>query len=234
MLDLGSADFNLAVPSVDASALEFLSTSLFDDWEAYVHQSLALPDYSLFLQIEEGSIKGWGRIGAVAGALYIGIGTYGDFVSGLTTISQQLGATRDYLAEHARSKFSCSEPHATVRRKGGVPAALQRLFVRVQSGEMTPAEASRQAETILGDEATAVPGFLTALASALHNCPRHHQQMPLPLDELADASSMEMADKRSPTAPKRRFPELPPPLHYRVEVWRESKKKKKQTKVTTL
>ncbi len=234
MLDLGSTDFNLAVPGVDASTLEFFSTSLFDDWEAYVRRSLSLPDYSLFLQIEEGSIKGWGKVGAVAGALYIGIGTYGDFVSGLTTISQQLGATRDYLAEHARSKFSCPEPQATVRRKGGVPAALQRLFIRVQSGEMTPAEASRQAETILGDDVTAAPGFMTALTSALHGCPRHHQQMPLPLDELADLPPVEIAGKRNPPAPKRRFPELSPPLHYRVEVWRESKKKRKQTKVTAL
>lgn len=235
MLDLGSTDFNLAVPSVDAALLKSLSTALFDDWEAYVHRSLVLPDYSLFLQVEEGSIKGWGKVGAAAAALYVGIGNYGDFMSGLETISQQLSSTRTYLAEQARNRFSCAEPQAVVRKRGGIPAALQRLFVRVQSGELTAAEASNQAQALLGDEATDAPGLIDALTNALHRCPRHHQQMPLELDEPAEIPPIQgVGIKQQPKAPKRRPPELPPPLHYRVEVWRESKKKRKKTKVTAL
>ncbi|MFA5940270.1 MAG: hypothetical protein WC809_13010, partial [Sinimarinibacterium sp.] len=94
MLDVGSTDFNLIIPGVDPGELESLSTSLFDRWEAYVDQSLALPDYSLFLQVEEGSIKGLAKMGTAVGALYLGIGAYGDFISGLTTIGKQLSATR--------------------------------------------------------------------------------------------------------------------------------------------
>ena len=139
------------------------------------------------------------------------------------------------MAEQARSRFSCAEPEAAVRKKGGVPSALQRLFVRVQSGELTAAEAFTQAQAILGEEATAVPGFLDALTNALHRCPRHHQQMPLGLDELAEMSHVEgLGVRQQPKAPRRRPLELPPPLQYRVEVWRESKKKRKQTKVTAL
>lgn len=234
MLDLGSTDFYLAIPSVEASQLELLSSSLFDAWEAYVDQSLALPDYSLILQVEEGSISGWGKIRSTAGALVVGVTAYGGVMSGIEIISKQLSATRSYLAEHARSAFSCSEPQATVRKKGGVPSALQRLFVRVQRGELTPEEASIHAEAILGDQASEVPGFLEALTNALRNCPRYHQQVELPFDDVGDVLPTEEADGKLPKTPKRRSPDLPPPLHYRVEVWRESKRKQKQTKLTAL
>lgn len=234
MLDLGSTDFNLAIPSVDSSQLEALSNSLFDDWETYVHQALALPDYSLFLQVEEGSIKGWGKIGAAAAALYIGIGNYGDFASGLETISQQLRATRVYLAERANNKFSCAESQAAVRKKGGVPAALQRLFVRVQRGELTPADAESEAEYLLGEEAADTPGLMADLANALSNCPRYPEQVPLVFEEFSEAPLIEMTEGERPRTPKRRSPDFPPPLHYRVEVWRESKKNRKQTKLTAL
>lgn len=234
MLDLGSTDFNLAIPSVDASQLEALSTSLFDEWEAYVHKALMLPDYSLFLQVEEGSIKGWGKIGAAAAALYIGIGNYGDFTSGLETISQQLHATRVYLAERANSRFSCVESQAAVRKKGGVPAALQRLFIRVQRGELTPAEAVSEAEYLLGEEAAETPDLMTDLANALRNCPRYPEQVPLAFEEVGEPPLIDTTDGKLPRTPKRRSPELPPPLHYRVEVWRESKNDRKQKKLTAL
>ena len=234
MLDLGSTDFNLAINAIDASRLETLSGVLFDEWETYVDRHLALPDYSLFLQVEEGSINGWGKIRSAAGVLVVGISAYGGLISGIETISKQVGATGKYLADHAQRTFSCPDNQTTVRRKGGVPAALQKLFARVQSGELTPAEASIQAEALLGDEASEVPGFIDALKDAFRSCPRHPQQIQLSLDELAEMPLTETAKSRLPRAPKRRTPELPPPLHYRVEVWRESKKKRKQTKLTAL
>lgn len=234
MLDLGSTDFNLAVSNIDASKLEVVSSSLFDEWEAYVDQSLTLPDYSLFLQIEEGSINGWGRIKSTAGALVIGITAYGGLMSGVEIISKQLRATGNFLSDQALSKFSCAQPDATVKRKGGVPAAIQRLFVRVQSGELSPAEASILAETILGNDAHEVPGFLKTLSNAFRNCPRHPQQAQLPLDEFTEIIPPEVNGSELPKPRTRRAPDLPPPLHYRVEVWRESKRKRKQTKVTVL
>ncbi|MES2908331.1 MAG: hypothetical protein V4688_04145 [Pseudomonadota bacterium] len=234
MLDLGSTDFNLAVSSIDASKLEVLSSSLFDEWEAYVDQSLTLPDYSLLLQIEEGSINCWGRIKSTAGALVIGVTAYGGLISGVEIISKQLKATGNFLSDQAMSKFSCAKPDATVKRKGGVPAAIQRLFVRVQSGDLSPVEASILAETILGNDAHEVPGFLENLSNAFRNCPRHPQQAQLPLDEFTEIMPPEVNGSELPKPRTRRAPDLPPPLHYRVEVWRESKRKSKQTKVTVL
>lgn len=230
MLDLGSTDFHLAVPSVDVPHLETLSTSLFDDWEAFVHQALAIPDYSLFLQIEEGSIKGTARVGAALGAIYMGIANYGGFVSGLATINDQLSAARKYVAERARQTFSCSEQAAITRKRAGTLAAIQNLYHRVQRGEISADEASILAESILGGESAEVPGFLDALKSSLRNCSRHPEQMPLPLEELVDT----LLITKTPKLPKRPKPDTPPPLQYRVEVWRESKSKRKHTKVTSL
>ena len=235
MLDLGSTDFNLAVEGVDASQLEKLSNSLFDEWEAYVDQSLTLPDYSLFLLVEEGSIIGQGKIMTGAKALVIGITAYGGLMSGVDIINKQLKSTSSFLAEHAQNTFACEEHKATVRKKGGAPAALQRLFARVQRGELTPEEASILAENILGGEEPEVPGFFEALSNAFHECPRHPQQEQLPFEESAeDLTSELITGNKKPKSPKRPVPDLPPPLHYRVEVWREAKGKRKQTKVTTL
>ena len=86
MFDLGSTDFYIAVPSMPRREFEKYSTSLFDEWDEYAARILALPDYSLVLEVEEGSIKGSGKIAVVLGALYIGIGNYGSFMSGLQTI----------------------------------------------------------------------------------------------------------------------------------------------------
>ena len=232
MLDLGSTDFNLAIPSVSAPRLKSLTSELFDEWESYVDQSLALPDYSLFLQIEEGSINGWGKIKSKAGVLFIGISALGGFGSGLETINKQVSATGKFLAEHAQSAFSCPDEKTTVRKKGGVPASLQRLFLRVQRGELSPEEATIIANSMLGDEAAEVPDLYDALADAFRTCPRHHQQVHLPFDDLVELPQTETSGNGIPKVPKRLAPELPPPLHYRVEVWRESKRKRKQTKMT--
>jgi hypothetical protein len=232
MLDIGSTDFNLAIQSVNAPRLQSLSNDLFDEWETYVDQHLSLPDYSLFLQIEEGSINGWGKIKSTAGFLIIGVTGFGGFMSGIEAIDKQANAAGKFLAKHAQSTFSCPDDKTTVRKKGGVPATLHRLFVRVQKGELTPEEASILANATLGAEAAEVPGLFEALENAFQTCPRHHQQEQLPFDQLEEILHTETTGNGLPKVPRRLAPELPPPLHYRVEVWRDSKRKRKQTKMT--
>ena len=166
MLDLGSTEFVLSIPSVPEQELRRLSSSLFDSWEAFVDRSLSVPDYSLFLQVEEGSVKGLAKIGAVVGAIYIGVGNYGDFLAGVKTINEQVNATGDYLTEQANRLFSCPPTRASSRKHGGSLTAIQRLFVRVQRGELTPDQAMIRAEKLLGDEANADTGFMRKLAEA--------------------------------------------------------------------
>lgn len=234
MVDLGSTEFHLAIPSYSEAELKRLSTRLFDSWEAYAGDALSLPDYSLFLQVEEGSVRGLAQVGAVLGAVYFGIGNYGDFVSGLKTINEQLAATSEYLREHAPAVFSCPESKATSTRHAGTLAGLQRLFVKVQAGALTPDEAMHRARVLLGEEAESVPGFLDELARALRDCPRFHEQQTFPFAEQTDNVLAAVPVRpRAPRPPTTR-PDLAPPLQLRVEVWRDSKRKRKQTRVVKL
>lgn len=234
MLDLGSTDFNLCIASVDAARLENLSNSLFDKWDAYVDQTLVLPDYSLFLQVEEGSIIGRGQIMAGARALAIGLTAYGGIISGIDTVSGQLKSANIFLAEQAQVIFACPNSNATIKKKGGAPAALQRLFARVQRGELTPNEAYILSQSILGAEEPEVPGFFEALSNAFHDCPIFPKQEQLPFYDFFDGEPIELiTGSKVPKSPKRRTPDMPS-LHYRVEVWRDSKGKRKQSKITLL
>ena len=168
MIDLGSTEFILAVSSIPRSELEVQSTALFDSWESFVDASLQLPDYALFLQVEEGSISGRAKLTAALGAVYIGIGMYGDFISGLSTINEQVSAVGNYVAENAGRIFPCSNSRARIKKRGGSLAALERLFVKVQKGELTPDDAMRRAENLFIGESTNEPGFMRDLESYAH------------------------------------------------------------------
>ena len=114
MIDLGSTEFLLAIPSVPEAELKRLSTRLFDSWESYVGDSLSLPDYSLYLQVEEGSVRGSATVGAVLTALYFGIGNYGDFISGVRTINEQLADSRIAVIETGGHCPHLSAPQQTL------------------------------------------------------------------------------------------------------------------------
>jgi hypothetical protein len=58
MIDLGTTDFFIGVPSMSRGKFKEYSTRLFDEWEDHVSRTLELPDYSLALEVEEGSVKG--------------------------------------------------------------------------------------------------------------------------------------------------------------------------------
>ena len=234
MLDLGSTQFNFDVNSIHTHSLEALSSHLFDEWQDYVDQSLRLPDYSLFLEIEEGSIIGRGKIASAAKHLLIGISAYGGFMAGLDYISKQLAASSSFLAKQAQVAFACDTSQATVHKKRGAPAKLHNLFNKVQNGSLTPEEASILAERILGEEAADAPGFIDAISKALTDCPRPPEQTHLQFDDLMEispAGKVSGTERRKPS--KRAPPDPLAPLHYRIEVWRNSKEEKKRTKITT-
>ncbi|WP_045626055.1 hypothetical protein [Vibrio parahaemolyticus] len=62
MANIGTVDFYIGVPSLPREDFENYSTQLFDEWESYIGQNLELSDYSLVLEVEEGSIKAKGKI----------------------------------------------------------------------------------------------------------------------------------------------------------------------------
>jgi len=108
--------------------------------------------------------------------------------------------------------------------------SLQRLFVKVQRGDITPEQATKEAEFLIGEDAKDSPGFMSRLAESLAHAPKFHEQLPLPLDETDDALQGGQPQKeRQPRRPS--APTWPLPTHLRIEVWRESKKQKKNHRI---
>lgn len=234
MIDLGTTDFYIAVPSLPRFEFENYSTTLFDEWDKYVENTLAIPDYSLALEVEEGSVKGIAKIGAVLGALYIGIGTYGFFIAGLQTIREQISSTGDFLAERAAVPFGSRGVEPKVRKRGGSLAYLQRLFVKVQRGEMTPDQAMREAEVLFGDDAATAQEFMRKLEESFEQTPRFHQQLALPLDAIEQEGILPINGKDRQPRPSIPRTAQAPPLQFRVEVWRESKQAQRKIRVVQL
>ncbi len=230
MINIGSTDFLISVPSLSQDDFERYSTNLFDTWEMCVAQNLLLPDYAISLEVEEGSIKGAGKIGATLAALYFGIGQYGSFISGLQTIGSQVSYASDALLESARSPFGGSNVNAEGKKSRGSLSQLHKLFDKVQAGAMSPDEAMRKVEKIFGEEAITLPGFMHYLKSEFEKAPRHPKQLSLIDESLEACNPLHPPKKRSPCSPRPK--PIPTSHQYRIEIWRESKKDEKKVKIT--
>lgn len=232
MIDIGSTDFYFVAPQLSKSELEKYSLLLFDRWDADVEKNLILPDYSLSLKIEEGSIKGGGKIAASLAAIYFGVSSYGSFVSGLKIIIEQVTTVGDYLVQKAEQELGGNVDPTKVRRRSGTLGSLQRLFIKVQRGELSPEQATKEAELLLGENSEESQEFLNDLTKSFKTVPRFHQQIEFPFEKFDMPSSLTQIEKNqkhdypiTPGVPRK--PSPPPTSHLRVEVWRESKKHNK-------
>jgi hypothetical protein len=233
MIDIGSTNFLIKVPSLPKDEFEHYSNKLFDEWDRVVEQTLVLPDYSLFLEVEEGSINGRGKIAAALGVLYFGIGNYGDFISGIETIRGQVSFVSNALFETAKSSFECNNLSGTMKKNGGALSRLSRLFDKVQRGTLTTEQAMTEAKALFGEEVNEVPDFIPELRRQFENAPRFPKQL-----SLIDEEWEESIEK--PIGQEKKLPRIPIPKptpmhhHYRIEIWRESKKDKKLIKIKKL
>ncbi|ASI69862.1 hypothetical protein BA022_15695 [Diaphorobacter nitroreducens] len=231
MIDVVNTSFYLKAPFFDKGAFERYSSELFDEWDSQVGIYLNLPDYALTLVLEEGSIKGRGTIAAAVAALYIGIGEYGDFVSGLRTIHEQASYVSAALFQEAKERFACTSERGNTKRTDGEIVYLRRLFERVQAGAVTPDQAVEEVRSRWGEEASNSPEFLSTLASSLEAAPRHPDQLTLSDESWPDCLLPETLERDpQPRAPRR--PELPIPQHYRIEISRPSRGEQKKVKLT--
>ena len=232
MIDIGGTDIYLNVPAPPRPELEEYSTRLFDKWATYVESSLALPDYYLALDIEEGSIKGAAYVGAALYAVYMGIGNYGSFISGVQTIREQISAASDFLSKEATAPFSASGTKVKTSKHGGALFSLQRLFAKVQRGEISIEEAMRQSEVLFGDEASTNTDFMDKLRDSFFEAPRFHQQLALSLpstDEEGHPKLDKTGQRSKPTSPSK--PSIPPTQLFRIELRRESRKTNRTVRV---
>ncbi|SEA83851.1 hypothetical protein SAMN05660420_03365 [Desulfuromusa kysingii] len=234
MINIGSTDFYMPVPSLPREEFEQYATQLFDDWESYASGVLKLDDYSLSLNVQEGSIKALGTIGVYLGILYFGIGNYGSFITGLQTIRGQVNTVNEYFSDRASDPFKLSHLNPKVKKYGGALASIENLFLKVKKGEITVEEAMKRSEIILGDEAESVPEFMHDLQGALEKTPLLPTQTLLPFKEseiLLLPQKIKNKKKTSPASPRQ---PLPNPDQYRVEVWRDNRKGKRHVKVISL
>ncbi len=234
MIDIGKTEFLIAVRSLAKDDFEIYSSRLFDTWDEYIEKALRVPDYSISLVIEEGSIKGKGRIAVAAVSLYLGIGNYGDFISGLQTIRGQVSYVSNKLVESAASPFEGGNFQTTYRNSGGALSYLHRLFQKVQKGELTANQAMKEAERILGDEASSSSEFMQKLNEALESAPKYPKQ-----ESLFEGVENELNggnDERNKKKPSRTPTPKPdiPTNQFRVEIWRESKRDKKNIRIRKL
>lgn len=231
MLDVVTTLFHIKSPVFDRAAFEHRSSELFDQWSAQVEAHLPLPDYALTLVLEEGSIKGRGKVAAYAVALYVGIGEYGDFMSGLGTIRDQVAYLSNILFDQAKREFSCSTERGNTKRTDGEIIYLRRLFERVRRGVLTPDQAIREVTRRWGEEAASSPAFMHDLADNLKGAPRSPEQLSLLDETWPECPDIEPLGKEpSPKPP--RSPGSPIPQHYRIEIWRPSRGEKKKVKLT--
>jgi hypothetical protein len=234
VIDIGSTEFIFSVPSLPRTEFEEYSGRLFDLWERYVDGEFSLPDYSLALELEEGSIKGWGKVGATAAALYIGVCNYGSFIQAIQTISHQVTFVGEYLAGEAQRSLGSNTPKPTLRRRTGALGQLQRLFVKVRTRELTVDEAMNEAEKLIGDDAAAAPEFMLRLNQSLRDAPLFPHQSILPLDGLENGPiPKEGGAIPNSTVPRQRHAILPV-KQLRVEIWRRSKRGRRKVKIIEL
>jgi len=234
VINLGSTNFVIYVPVLPRDELEAYSTTLFDEWETRVASELGLSDYALILEVEEGSLKGRTKILASIGVVAVAVANYDGFFSGLERIEGQVRSVSEFIAERAVAPFHDQRRSPLIRSRRGVLGHLQVLFVKVQRRELTPEQAMREAEALLGVEADESPEFLRRLEESLEAVPLHPEQLVLPMDLPTETeAAIEEDFERRRTAPRPK-PIAPPPERFRVEIRRESKRGKKSVTVTIL
>jgi hypothetical protein len=237
MLDVVTTSFYMKDPIFEEESFERYSNQLFEEWERYIANHLHLSDYAVTLVVEEGSIKGLGKIGASLLTIYTAIGIYGSFISGVQIIEKQASQITKALFDEAKHKFACKSSLGDTRQSGGEIHYLKSLFERVQSGKLTPDQAISDVQDRWGDEASHSPElakkFFRDLGWSLANAPMHPEQI-LMTDEFWAPCGEPGVPARTP---KPRFPRPPRPLipqQYRIEISRPEKRGQKKVKLTKL
>lgn len=246
MTNIATTSFYIKTKNISEKSLEKYSTELFDTWEHYIDRHVELEDYSLSLEIEEGSIKGSARIAAALYAIYMGIGNYGSFVSGVQTISSQIKSASDHLIENAAKSLQKKNAKIAKRYHSNKLQRLERVFEKVREGKISTEEAMIEAEKIFGKELKIELAFSDALKRSLDHLPQQSEQLFLPFNTTReefyfktptpisiakiDIPKLEITKKQI----EHQKPEKPFHQPFRIEIWRESKRENKKLRITKI
>jgi hypothetical protein len=234
MITLGTTELFIPGRSLPRGEFEEYSTSLFEAWDARLQAELSVPDYSVSLEAEEGSVTVTATVAAALVALYGGVSKYNSFLSGLETIAKQVRTAGDHLVDRAAVPFTRLNVQPRIHRRSGDLGRIQRLLRRVQRQEISVEEALGEAEKIIGPDAATAPDFMQRLADTLVTLGHHPEQLILPM-ELPDEVEVlppAIGDRQRPAVTQR--PSSAPQPRFRVEVWRNSRSGKREVRITEL
>lgn len=180
------------------------------------------------LDVQEGSISAKSKILVSATALCGFLASYGSISSGVKNLYSDISTIGNYLGARASAPFPEATEKPKFRKRGEALSKLESLFVRVGNGSISVDEAMTLAEKLLGEDAREVPEFMDELKSSLENTP---SQIQLPIEEREFLPVLsEKEDDRKPSKPKPKTPMIRPD-QYRVEIWKESKRSKRNVRI---
>ncbi len=233
MANISTTDFYIDVPSLSREQFEEYSISLFDDWESRVKTTLILPDYSLLLNVEEGSITGAAKLIASPKLIRQGAAKRNSFISGIEDIECQVNDISNHFGQRAGElfKFGSAKPIVKVKKRKEVPTKLLELFEKFRRNEITVKQAIVDVEAIFGSEFKDDPEFEVVLKDALEQTPL--QQMYFPFREAYVGDAIPNTKKNRKTSQKKPRKQ-PDPKQYRVQVRRESITSKRTVKIINL
>ena len=219
MLDIVRASFIFGTPAPPEEDLIAYARRIFDKMDAAAEEFLPFDDYSLYLSVEEGSIKGFGKVGVWVGGLYLAIGNYGGFIQGVETIKRQGSAVARAVVSAASSDVMVQHvPKGRTRVDAGVASQLEGLFVKVRAREIGPKEATRRALEVLDPTGAELPPEAPReIAAALESLRLNPEQLPLDLGIEGESFPP------SGPAPRRKRP-MPAEQHLFVVIEREEKR----------
>lgn len=222
MIDIVQAYFNFDTPAPPEDDLIAFARRIFDEMDAATEKYLPFDDYSLYLAVEEGSIKGRGRVAVLATTLYFGIAQYGSFIQGLEIIARQGRAVAHAVVCAASGDEMVKHVPKKTRVNAGAASLLERLFVKVRDREISTEEATQRAIDILDPTGAELPPEAQQkIATALESIRLNPEQLHLDLGQDEDSVP--------PSVPKpRRNRPMPAATHLFVVIERERKRSQPQ------
>jgi len=202
MIDIVRASFNFDTPAPPEDYLVAYARRIFEEMDSAAEEYLSFDDYSLYLAVEEGSIKGLGKVAILASALYTAIAQYGSFIQAVEIIKRQgcvvaqaivNAASRDQAVEQVLKRHT--------RTDAGAASRLKRLFEKVRDREIRPEEATLKALEILDPTGTELPhGAHREIAISMESIRKHPEQLSLEL------GIPEEFDRQSAPSPRHKRP----------------------------
>lgn len=230
-IPIGTGTFLLESPAIGDRQLRIHARRLFHELDRRADELLALNDYALHLEVEQGSVKGRAAILVALSALYGGIAKYPDFIHGVELIGKHAKQAVDEITRVVPSMFK--RPESALKEKrtdAGRISELTRVFNAVARGELSAEDATARAKKLFEVEGQAPLGFYEDLADAVRSIKLDPKQMTLLPPDVAPMPEQQ----RTPRAPRGGPDDLAivDTRGLRIELHREHKGGKMRVKVT--